>query len=134
MDNTFTPWDNEVEIKSPDRLKTLQYKGFEVRMGAPTMGQLCLIIDDKNVIISDRTAASFIWSENSEYIAYSEWTKEFKQIIRIYNINKKIYTTIHHEMRVIQFHSFNNMIIEGIDSPIYNTTKFKINVNDYMNK
>jgi hypothetical protein len=59
-----------------------------------------LYIENKEKIeISSNAGASFIWSDDSNYLAYSEWTKEKKQIVRILKLDGMVDRFINQEMR-----------------------------------
>ena len=127
----ISPWDDHAEQISPnEKIKAEYMNGCEVAMGAPTLGELWLIYNNsKKEKISDNAGASFIWSDNSNYLAYSEWTKDKNQFVRIIKIDGMIDKYINKEMSVIQFESFENNILKGIDSPIYHPHSFSIDVN-----
>ena len=130
-DSVISPWLDKVELQSPDGKFTAIYpEGWEIAMGAPTSGLLWLCSKNKKYKISNNAGASFIWSSDSRYLAYSEWTKEKMQIIRVIRISDKNDRCVKNEMSVIQFESFENNKIVGIDSPIYQPRRFTIDVNE----
>lgn len=129
-ENVISPWTEDAELQSPNGEYIGKFcDGWEIAMGAPSQGELWLKTKNKkDYKISNCAAASFIWSDDSEYIAYSEWTKQKKQIIRIIKIKEIIDKFIEAEFSVIQFTSFENGLIKGVDSPIYLPRKFIINI------
>ncbi len=135
MDESFklsgtSPWADQVELLSPDKkYKAIFADGIEIGMGAPTMGTLMLYSENKKVLSVDCTGASFLWSDDSQFFAYTKWTKTNQQIINILKIDDMIARTIEQEMSVVKFESFKNKILKGIDSPIYFPKHFSIDVN-----
>jgi len=125
----ISPWIEKAELSSPNGEFRVEYPdGSEIAMGAPTSGSLYLYWNQKKKVISYRAGASFIWSSDSKYLAYSEWTKHNSQIVkvmRMHDMNDKIGSS---ELRVIQFVSFESSIIKAIDSPIYMPVKIEIDI------
>lgn len=125
-----SPWINHAERTSPDqRYRAIYPDGDEIAMGSPTFGPLFLYQENKKILtVSDCGCASFIWSDDSQFLAYSEWTKTRSQIIKILKIDGMVTKIIDQEKTVVQFISFDKGTLEFIDSPIYHPKKLSIDV------
>ena len=121
-----SPWACQAEQISPDnKYKVIYSDGREIGMGAPTIGSLNLYKANKKLLSISCAGASFLWSDDSQFFAYLEWTKTRTQIIKILKIDGMITKTIEKEMSVVKFESFKNRILKGVDWPCH----FSIDVN-----
>lgn len=100
-------WDYEANACSKDGKFSAKFEGCEVAMGAPTLGELRLFVnqdlnlqnnfsnqkegpsnlvkaDNTNqILLSDRATACFLFSGDSKFLAFSEWTADKMQIVKI---------------------------------------------------
>ena len=105
-------WDYEANACSSDGKFSAKFEGCEVAMGAPTIGELRLFINSKyylnlknellnhektssvdqnlvkdddahQILLSERATACFLFSEDSKFLAFSEWTADKMQIIKV---------------------------------------------------
>jgi len=77
----ISPWDDYAERKSPDGQYIAVFKkGTEITMGAPTFGELWIKTSaGSDHLVSDNAAASFVWSDDSRFLAFSVWRRNRKQ-------------------------------------------------------
>ena len=124
----ISPWIDQAECKSPDSTMTALFEnGMEIAMGAPTSGVLSVILPNgKKHLISDNSAASFVWSDDSKFIAYSRWTRSRKQNLCVFKIESLSTDVSPDEFRVLELHSFNEGKVEGIDSPVHQPRTFSL--------
>lgn len=102
-------WDYEANACSSDGKFSAKFEGCEVAMGAPTIGELRLFINSKHylnlknelsnhakrlsnldqnlvkdgILLSERATAYFLFSEDSKFLAFSEWTADKMQIVKV---------------------------------------------------
>ncbi|WP_373033753.1 hypothetical protein [Sulfurovum sp.] len=100
----------------------------EIAMGAPTCGVLRV----SNGIEVEECNPSFVWSDDSQYIAIPHWTPNRKQKIMVIDVAKKKVYLASGVYRVLELYEFINGIIRGIDSPIYEPCKINISVEDVV--
>ena len=113
---SISPWTGDVLVSSPDNLQVAQVKStYEIAMGAPTSG--ILFVGDK--VVSERCNPSIVWSSDSKYLAFPEWTKSNNQKLMIYCVRsgklKKLFKTYN----VLKLEGYDDSIIVGVDSPIH---------------
>ena len=112
-------WDYEANVCSSDGKFSAKFEGCEVAMGAPTLGELRLFVNsehylnlknelsnhektssvDQNlvkdddalqILLSERATACFLFSEDSKFLAFSEWTADKKLRGNFKNLRAKI--------------------------------------------
>ena len=117
-------------------------------MGAPTIGELRLFINskhclnlknkpsnhaktssmDKNlvkddiadqILLSERATACFLFSKDSKFLAFSEWTADKMQIVKVVRLADMSVKTDNRRKRVVEFLSFDDGVLEILDSPIF---------------
>jgi hypothetical protein len=120
---SISPWNGDVEVVSPNGEQLAKViNTHEIAMGAPVSG--LLFVNDK--AISVRCSSSIIWSDDSRYIAFPEWTRSNNQKLKILNVEsgkiKKLFKTY----SVLELAGFNNLTLSGIDSPIHKPKDLKI--------
>ena len=141
-------WDYETNACSSDGKFSAKFEGCEVAMGAPTLGELRLFINsdclnlknkpsnhekrlsnlDQNlvkdsnahqILLSERATACFLFSKGSKFLAFSEWTADKMQIIKIVRLADMSIKTAGKPKRVVEFLSFDDGLLEILDSPIF---------------
>ena len=124
----ISPWIDRAERKSPDNTMTALFEnGMEIAMGAPTRGILSVILSNgKKKVISEDSAASFVWSDDSKFIAYSRWKRNKKQNLCVLKIEDLSTDVSPDEFRVLELRGFTGGRIEGIDSPVYQPRTFSL--------
>ena len=134
-------WDYEANACSSDGKFSAKFEGCEVAMGAPTLGELRLFINsnkhclnlknellnhaktslmDKNlvkddiadqILLSERATACFLFSDDSKFLAFSEWTADKMQIIKVVRLADMSIKTDNNRKRVVEFLSFDDGLL-----------------------
>ena len=142
-------WDYEANACSKDSKFSAKFEGCEVAMGAPTLGELRLFINsehfinlknkpsnhaktlsnlDQNlvkdgsthqILLSERATACFLFSKDSKFLAFSEWTADKMQIVKIVRLADMSIKTTGKPKRVVEFLSFDDGVLKILDSPIF---------------
>ena len=150
-------WDYEANACSSDGKFGAKFEGCELAMGAPTLGELRLFINskhclnlknelsnhektssmDKNLIkdgsadqilLSERATACFLFSDDSKFLAFSEWTADKMQIIKIVRLADMSIKTDNKRKRVVEFLSFDDGLLEILDSPIFMPKNYTLDI------
>ena len=151
-------WDYETNACSKDGKFSAKFEGCEVAMGAPTLGELRLFINSKHclklknepsnhekrlsnfdqnlvkdddvlqILLSERATACFLFSEDSKFLAFSEWTADKMQIVKVVHLADMSIKTDNRRKRVVEFLSFNDGVLEILDSPIFMPKNYTLNV------
>ena len=131
-------------------------------MGAPTIGELRLFINsehyinlknefsnhaktssmDKNlvkddiahqILLSERATACFLFSEDSKFLAFSEWSADKIQIVKIVCLADMSIKTAGKPKRVVEFLSFDDGVLEILDSPIFMPKNYTLDIHTLFN-
>ena len=150
-------WNYEANACSKDGKFSTKFEGCEVAMGAPTLGELRLFINskhclnlknelsnhaktslmDKNlvkgdsadqILLSDRATTYFLFSDNSKFLAFSEWSADKMQIVKIVCLADMSIKTDNKCKRVVKFLSIDDGILEILDSPIFMPKNYTLNI------
>jgi hypothetical protein len=151
-------WDYEANACSSDGKFSAKFEGCEVAMGAPTLGELrlfvnsehCLnlknkpsnhekrlsnldqnLVKDSNahqILLSDRATACFLFSDDSKFLAFSEWTADKMQIVKILRLADMSIKTDNKRKRVVEFLSFDDGLLEILDSPIFMPKNYTLDI------
>lgn len=126
MNNEYpNPWDFsnvDKNLVSPNGLYKIEFGELnEIAMGAPIGGECFLNFDNLKYKLNEWCAGPIIWNNLSTKIALPSWTKNRNQKIEIVDIVEMKIKTYKREFRVLQFHSFVDNLLQGIDSPIHMT-------------
>ena len=150
-------WDYEANACSSDGKFSAKFEGCEVAMGAPTLGELRLFINskhypnlknelsnhaktslmDKNlvkddiadqILLSERATACFLFSEDSKFLAFSEWTADKMQIVKVVRLADMSIKTAGKPKRVVEFLSFDDGLLEILDSPIFMPKNYTLDI------
>ena len=155
-------WDYEANACSKDGKFSAKFEGCEVAMGAPTIGELRLFINsehylnlknelssyaktssmDENlvkdgsthqILLSERATACFLFSKDSKFLAFSEWTTDKMQIVKIVRLADMSIKTDNKRKRVVEFLSFDDGILEILDSPIFMPKNYTLDIRTLFN-
>ena len=156
-------WDYEANACSNDGKFSAKFEGCEVAMGAPTIGELRLFINgehylnlknellnhaknlsnlDQNlvkddcadqILLSDRATACFLFSDDSKFLAFCEWTADKMQIIKILRLADMSIKTDNKRKRVVEFLSFDDGVLKILDSPIFMPKNFTLDIRTLFN-
>ena len=150
-------WDYETNACSKDGKFSAKFEGCEVAMGAPTIGELRLFINsehclnlknefsnhektssvDQNlakygsadqILLSERATACFLFSDDSKFLAFSEWTADKKQIVKVVRLADISIKTVGKPKRVVEFLSFDDGVLEILDSPIFMPKNYTLDI------
>ena len=151
-------WDYEANACSSDGKFSAKFEGCEVAMGAPTLGELRLFINsehclnlenelsnhvkrllnlDQNlakygsadqILLSERATACFLFSDDSKFLAFSEWTADKMQIVKILRLADMSIKTDNKRKRVVEFLSFDDGVLKILDSPIFMPKNFTLDI------
>lgn len=150
-------WDYEASACSNDGKFSAKFEGCEVAMGAPTIGELRLFINsehclnlknefsnhektssvDQNlakygsadqILLSERATACFLFSDDSKFLAFSEWTADKKQIVKVVRLADISIKTVGKPKRVVEFLSFDDGVLKILDSPIFMPKNYTLDI------
>ena len=150
-------WNYEANACSSDGKFSAKFEGCEVAMGAPTIGELRLFVNsehylnlknelsnhaktslmDKNlvkdddtlqILLSERATACFLFSEDSKFLAFSEWTSDKMQIVKVVHLADMSIKTDNRRKRVVEFLSFDDGVLEILDSPIFMPKNYTLDI------
>ena len=156
-------WDYEANACSSDGKFSAKFEGCEVAMGAPTLGELRLFINsehclnlenelsnhvkrllnlDQNlakygsadqILLSERATACFLFSEDSKFLAFSEWTADKMQIVKVVRLADMSIKTDNNRKRVVEFLSFDDGVLKILDSPIFMPKNYALDIRTLFN-
>ena len=140
-------WDYEANACSSDGKFSAKFEGCEVAMGAPTLGELRLFANSEHylnlknelsnhkktssvdqILLSERATACFLFSEDSKFLAFSEWTADKMQIIKVVRLADMSIKTAGKPKRVVEFLSFDDGLLEILDSPIFMPKNYTLDI------
>jgi hypothetical protein len=112
-------------LTSPDGAWTVSYSDVnEIAMGAPVSGTLTL----SNGMEIRRCNGSFVWAEDSRYLAVPQWTKSRMQRLVVVDLPRRRACYAGGEFSVLELHSFEHGVVAGIDSPVHRPTPVSVDV------
>ena len=155
-------WDYEANACSSDGKFSAKFEGCEVAMGAPTLGELRLFINSKHclnlknelsnhektssvdqnlakygsadqILLSERATACFLFSDDSKFLAFSEWTADKMQVIKVVRLADMSIKTDNNRKRVVEFLSFDDGLLEILDSPIFMPKNYTLDIRTLFN-
>ena len=150
-------WDYEANACSSDGKFSAKFEGCEVAMGAPTLGELRLFVNSahylnlKNelsnhakissvnqnlvkdgsthkILLSERATACFLFSKDSKFLAFSEWSADKMQIIKVVRLADMSIKTDNKRKRVVEFLSFDDGVLKILDSPIFMPKNYTLDI------
>lgn len=151
-------WDYEANSCSKNGKFSAKFEGCEVAMGAPTLGELRLFVNsehylnlkneplnhaktlsnlDQNlvkdddalqILLSERATACFLFSDDSKFLAFCEWTADKMQIVKILRLVDMSIKTDNKCKRVVEFLSFDDGLLEILDSPIFMPKNYTLDI------
>jgi hypothetical protein len=119
----ISPWTYHVSLASRDGRFTAAFKyESEVCQGGPTYGRVVL----SNGMTFDSCNASFVWSDDSKYLAVPQWTHYREQQLLVIDAELGTSEILPEVFQVLELHSFKEGMVEGIDSPVYKPKRVSI--------
>ena len=155
-------WDYEANACSSDGKFSAKFEGCEVAMGAPTLGELRLFINSEHfvnlknkpsshaktlsnldqilvkdnstdqILLSERATACFLFSEDSKFLSFSEWMADKMQIVKILCLADMSIKTDNKRKRVVEFLSFDDGVLEILDSPIFMPKNYTLDIRTFF--
>ena len=154
-------WDYEANACSSDGKFSAKFEGCEVAMGAPTLGELRLFVNSKHylnlknelsnhektssvdqnlakygsadqILLSERATACFLFSDDSKFLAFSEWTADKMQIVKVVHLADMSIKTDNRRKRVVEFLSFDDGLLEILDSPIFMPKNYTLDIRTFF--
>ena len=155
-------WDYKANACSKDGKFSAKFEGCEVAMGAPTIGELRLFINGEHylnlknelsnyakissvnqnlvkdgsthqILLSERATACFLFSKDSKFLAFCEWTADKMQIVKIVHLANMSIKTDNKRKRVVEFLSFDDGVLEILDSPIFMPKNYTLDIRTLFN-
>jgi hypothetical protein len=116
MEKPISPWTTEtVRLESPDGRKVaILTEPGEIGMGAPTSGELKV----SNGQYAESCNPSMVWSDDSRFLAVPQWFDRMQRLV-ILDTDFKKRAFAPETYRVLELHSFDMGIVEGVDSPVH---------------
>jgi hypothetical protein len=109
---------------------------MEVAMGAPTRGKLEILAKGKksgSICDVEDCSPSFVWSEDGRFLASPQWdTRDMTQRLLVVDVENRRTIPIPGQFRVLELDSFENFIVQGIDSPVYMPKQLNIDVSEWI--
>ena len=150
-------WDYEANACSKDGKFSAKFEGCEVAMGAPTLGELRLFVNSEHylnlknelsnhakissvnqnlvkdgsthkILLSERATACFLFSKDSKFLAFSEWTADKMQIVKILRLADMSIKTDNKRKIVVEFLSFDDAVLKILDSPIFMPKNYTLDI------
>ena len=126
---TVGAWSYESTIMSPNGILTASVvNANEIAMGAPTSGTLKL----STGFVFNNCNPSFVWSDDSRFIAVPIWQSNRSQRLAIINVENGKITHHKKKFRVLELCSFIGGVVSGIDSPIYKPERIELNLSEII--
>ena len=155
-------WDYEANACSSDGKFSAKFEGCEVAMGAPTLGELRLFVNSEHylnlknelsnhakissvnqnlvkdgsthkILLSERATACFLFSKDSKFLAFSEWSADKMQIIKVVRLADMSIKTDNNRKRVVEFLSFDDGVLKILDSPIFMPKNYALDIRTLFN-
>ena len=80
------------------------------------------------ILLSERATACFLFSDDSKFLAFSEWTADKMQIVKILRLADMSIKTDNRRKRVVEFLSFDDGKLEILDSPIFMPKNYTLDI------
>ena len=147
-------WNYSAKECSADGKFSAEFDGLDLAMGAPSLGELRLYAsakaqdlnlkreesDNKNenvkfsqsdeILLSEQAKACFMFSDDSQFLAFAEWTADKMQLVKVLRLADMSLKTVDRLQRVAEFLSFRDGLLEILDSPIFMPESFWVDVRE----
>ena len=147
-------WDYSAKECSSDGKFCAEFEGHEIAMGAPSLGELRLYASAKaqdlnlkyegsdsksenvkfsqsgEILLSEQATACFMFSDDSQFLAFAEWTADKMQLVKVLQLADMSIKTVDRLQRVAEFLSFRDGLLEILDSPIFMPESFWVDVRE----
>ena len=85
------------------------------------------------ILLSDRATACFMFSDDTKFLAFSEWTADKMQIVKILRLADMSIKTDNKRKRVVEFLSFDDGLLKILDSPIFMPKNYTLDIHTLFN-
>ena len=85
------------------------------------------------ILLSERATACFLFSDDSKFLAFSEWTADKMQIVKVVRLADMSIKTAGKPKRVVKFLSFDDGLLEILDSPIFMPKNYTLDIHTLFN-
>jgi hypothetical protein len=122
-------WDYFARSESPNGLYEAVFDNAgEICMGGPAVGTLTVREKQtgRMIVSIDDANGAFVWSLDSSALAYPKWNSRRYQNLAVVWIPDATSDISDDTFRVLELESFENGIIQGVDSPIHRPQKINI--------
>ena len=80
------------------------------------------------ILLSERATACFLFSDDSNFLAFSEWTADKLQIVKVVRLADMSIKTDNNRKRVVEFLSFDDGVLKILDSPIFMPKNYTLDI------
>ncbi|WP_235044232.1 hypothetical protein [Campylobacter concisus] len=80
------------------------------------------------ILLSERATACFLFSDDSKFLAFCEWTADKMQIVKILRLADMSIKTDNKRKRVVEFLSFDDGVLKILDSPIFMPKNYTLDI------
>ena len=148
-------WNYSAKECSADGKFSAEFEGHEIAMGAPSLGELRLYAsaeaqglnlkreesesenvkfsqsgEIEQILLSEQATACFTFSDDSRFLAFAEWTADKMQLAKVLRLADMSIKTVDGLQRVAEFLSFKDGLLEILDSPIFMSASFWVDVRE----
>ena len=148
-------WNYSAKECSADDKFSAEFEGYEIAMGAPSLGELRLYAsaeaqglnlkreeserenvkfsqsgEIEQILLSEQATAYFTFSDDSRFLAFAEWMADKMQLAKVLRLADMSLKTVDGLQRVVEFLSFRDGLLEILDSPIFMPKSFWVDVSE----
>ena len=84
----------------------------------------------EQILLSEQATACFTFSDDSQFLAFAEWTADKMQLVKVLRLADMSLKTVDRLQRVAEFLSFRDGLLEILDSPIFMPESFWVDVRE----
>ena len=82
------------------------------------------------ILLSEQATACLTFSDDSRFLAFAEWTTDKMQLAKVLRLADVSIKTVDGLQRVAEFLSFRDGLLEILDSPIFMSASFWVDVRE----
>ncbi len=82
----------------------------------------------EQILLSERATACFLFSDDSKFLAFCEWSADKMQIVKVLRLADMSIKTDNKRKRVVEFLSFDDGVLEILDSPIFMPKSYTLDI------
>ena len=84
----------------------------------------------EQILLREQATACFTFSDDSRFLAFAEWTADKMQLVKVLRLADMSLKTVDRLQRVVEFLSFKDGLPGILDSPVFITKSFWMDVCD----